>query len=192
MNDTARQIVETAIGMMCRGGYHAFSFRQIATELDIKSASIHYYFPSKSDLGSAAMRVYCDNFSTQLAALEKSPQPLAEYLKMFEKSLKRTKSGCLAGILASECGELPQELKDEVEVFRNRNLDWLQETLLAEQTDWTEKEAKAAAAMVFSSLQGALAFSAVSRDPKHLQRVTQALESFVLADREVLLSQRAS
>ena len=180
MNKTSRQIIETAIGMMCRGGYHAFSFRQIATELEIKSASIHYYFPNKSDLGAAAMRCYCERFFEQFEAIEESSPSLAFYMKLFEGSLKRTKSACLAGVLASECGELPNEVKDEVEVFRSRNLEWLKEALLTEQTDWSEEKAEATAALVFSSLQGGLAFAAMSREPQHLQRVIQAVETFVL------------
>lgn len=183
MNDTARQIVETAIGMMCRGGYHAFSFRQIATELDIKSASIHYYFPSKSDLGSAAMRFYCDDFCEQLSIFKKSSQPLDSYLKMYENSLKQTKAACLGGVLASEGGELPNEVKSEVEFFQNQNLNWLKEVILAEQKNRTEEEAEAVAEMIFFSLQGALAYAAMLCEPKHLQRVTLVLKLFVSGSR---------
>jgi len=60
MNERASQIIDTAIKMIREGGYHSFSFRQIATELGIKSASIHYHFPSKEDLGVAVMVRYTE------------------------------------------------------------------------------------------------------------------------------------
>ena len=179
MNNTAQKIVETAIGMMCQGGYHAFSFRQLANELDIKSASIHYYFPSKSDLGVAAMRVYSDKFSEQIHGLQKSSQPLMGYLKIFEKTLRQTQAACLAGILASECGELPPEVLTEVENFRNLNLEWIRETLVLQRSDWSKEEAARLAELTFSALQGALAFSAMSRKPENLKQVTKALESLL-------------
>ena len=60
---------------------------------------------------------------------------------MSEKLLKRTKSACLARVLVSECGELSDEVKDEVEVFQVRNLEWIKEAFLAEYRAWSEEKA---------------------------------------------------
>lgn len=37
-------------------GYNALSFRELAKEVGIKSASVHYHFPTKGDLGAALAR----------------------------------------------------------------------------------------------------------------------------------------
>ena len=68
MNERASQIIDSAIRMIRAGGYHSFSFRQIAAELGIKSASIHYHFPTKEDLGVALTKRYTENFVASLIA----------------------------------------------------------------------------------------------------------------------------
>ena len=41
-----------------RGGYHGFSFRNLAAEVGIKSASVHYHFSTKGDLVAALAERY--------------------------------------------------------------------------------------------------------------------------------------
>ena len=48
--NTRDKILELAQEAIATRGYSSFSFREIATELGIKSASIHYYFPTKEAL----------------------------------------------------------------------------------------------------------------------------------------------
>jgi len=43
---------------MRAGGFHACSFREIATDVGIKSASVHHHFPAKADLGAALVARY--------------------------------------------------------------------------------------------------------------------------------------
>ena len=51
MNDTRSEIVRLASELIRSIGYNAFSYTDISQKLHIKNAAIHYYFPSKSDLG---------------------------------------------------------------------------------------------------------------------------------------------
>src|SRR5438874_10921606 len=50
-------------------GYNALSFRELAKEVGIKSASVHYHFPTKGDLGAALARRYTEDGATYLAEL---------------------------------------------------------------------------------------------------------------------------
>ncbi len=43
-------------------GYGGLSFRELAKEVGIKSASIHHYFPTKGELGSALAARYTSDF----------------------------------------------------------------------------------------------------------------------------------
>ena len=57
--DTIRDaILSSAEARMRRGGFHGFSFRDLAADVGIKSASVHYHFPTKADLGVNLMRNY--------------------------------------------------------------------------------------------------------------------------------------
>ena len=51
--DTKQTILEAARRVVQSRGYNALSFRELAKEVGIKSASIHYHFPTKGDLGAA-------------------------------------------------------------------------------------------------------------------------------------------
>ncbi|WP_234804713.1 TetR/AcrR family transcriptional regulator [Sinorhizobium americanum] len=45
-----------------RTGYSGFSFREIAADVGVKSASVHYHFPTKEKLAAAVARRYTDRF----------------------------------------------------------------------------------------------------------------------------------
>jgi len=51
-------ILKAAEARIRRNGFHGFSFRDLAEDVGIKSASVHYYFPTKADLGVSLMRNY--------------------------------------------------------------------------------------------------------------------------------------
>ena len=53
---TVDRIRDVAESQVRSGGYHAFSFREISKQIGIKSASVHYHFPTRSDLGVAVAR----------------------------------------------------------------------------------------------------------------------------------------
>src|SRR5512139_2303324 len=56
--DTRQTIMDTARAMVQAKGYNALSFRELAKDVGVKSASIHYYFPTKGDLGAAVAQRY--------------------------------------------------------------------------------------------------------------------------------------
>ena len=53
MSETIDRLLDAAEDGMRLRGYHAVSFRELAMALGIKSASVHYYFRQKEDLGLA-------------------------------------------------------------------------------------------------------------------------------------------
>ena len=48
--DTRDKILKISTELIRKGGYNSFSFRDLAQKSGIKSSSVHYYFPTKSDL----------------------------------------------------------------------------------------------------------------------------------------------
>src|SRR5579862_1588267 len=57
-SSTRDRILDIAQRLIQSRGYNAFSFDDLAEELDIRTASIHYHFPTKADLGIALLRRY--------------------------------------------------------------------------------------------------------------------------------------
>ncbi len=171
---TVEKIIEVAELQARAGGYNALSFRVIAKQVGIKSASIHYHFATKADLGVAIAHRYTARFEQQLAKLaENSTQPsdrLEGYIALFVQALTVDKKMCLCGILAAESDLLPEALQRAVQVFFEVNVAWLHGALFADQP-----QAKAQAFFVLASLEGALLMSKVMQTDAPLEQVCKLL-----------------
>jgi len=176
MNERACQIIDCAIRMIREGGYHSFSFRQIATELGIKSASIHYHFPTKEDLGVAVTKRYTEIFLKTLNEPTNLKRPADFYIQTFQNSLEQHESACVCGILAAEAGRLPKVILDALSDFTSKNIAWLEEALRQQCPEWSEDKVKEFAVSIFSALEGGITFAALSEQPAHLQQVADWLK----------------
>src|SRR6201987_6515356 len=76
-SETAEQILELAEMLIQTRGYSAFSYQDIADSLGIRKASIHYHFPSKTDLGIAVVDRYVARFAAGLATISADPSQSA-------------------------------------------------------------------------------------------------------------------
>lgn len=127
--DTRETIMQAAQATVQARGYNALSFRELAKEVGIKSASIHYYFPTKGDLGAALARRYTDNavgyFEKLIAAGAPIPETFARYIAVFRAALQNDNRMCLYGVMAAEYGDLPEAVRVEVDAFSQANVDWL-------------------------------------------------------------------
>ena len=126
-----QQILDVAQSRVRTGGYNHFSFRDIADEVGIKSASVHYHFPTKADLGAELVRRYTDVFLGQLRSHETLAQqgldPLKYYVGKFRMALEKDGQMCLCGLLGAESSALPDSVKTEIQAFFECNIDWLSE-----------------------------------------------------------------
>ena len=128
-----REILDTAEWFVRTLGYNGFSFRDVAEEVGIKSASVHYHFPTKADLGAALARRYTDRFLETLGdPADPSVAPealLLRYTAAFRRALVEQGQMCLCGMLGAEIASLPGEVGGEVRGFFERNVDWLEVVL---------------------------------------------------------------
>ena len=67
--ETADQILDLAEMLIQTRGYTAFGYQDIADRLGIRKASIHYHFPSKTNLGAAVVDRYAARFDAALTAI---------------------------------------------------------------------------------------------------------------------------
>lgn len=181
-SDTATAILDAAEAMMRGGGYHAASFRDIAAAVAIKSASVHYHFPTKEDLGAAVLRRYLDRTLATLGdPLDptQSPQALLEaYVALFRHALGESGKNCLCGVMMMEAQGLPDKVSETARDFLQAHTDWLAAVFRRARPHTTEDELTGQAWLVHASLQGALAASLLVA-PSILDRVITQLQTFV-------------
>jgi TetR/AcrR family transcriptional repressor of nem operon len=154
------------------GGYSNFSFRELASEVGIKSASVHYHFPTKADLGAELAHQYTNTFLTTLgepAQLKASGKnPIDVYTQLFRSALVIDKKMCLCGLLGAESDSLPDKVRTEVKRFFNENLTWLTAAHAAN----GESEPERAAIKTVSLLEGAMMISKALEDNSYFDIVT--------------------
>jgi len=131
--DTAKQILDVAQQMVQTRGYNAFSYAHISAQVGIRKASIHYHFPSKSDLGKelvARFRVTFYNKLDQIDRVANDPcQKLEWYIQLYGDMLQEQRM-CLCGMLASDFTTLPEGVPQEVNQFFDDNVVWLTKVLV--------------------------------------------------------------
>ena len=157
--ETRQTIMTAARAMVQAHGYNALSFRELAKEVGIKSASIHYYFPTKGDLGAALARRYTEDGEEYLEGLlAASLDPAAcirKYTDIFRAALLNNNRMCLCGIMSAEHDDLPAEVRTEVDWFTGANVRWLAKVLSLSQPKVTEEATQQKALAIFSAIEGA-------------------------------------
>ena len=157
MSDTFDKILDSAERDVRLKGFHAVSFRDIASELGIKSASVHYHFPKKEDLGLALIERYSNRVfdAMELAADDaKTPEDYVDAMVgVYRSALHESDRICLCGMLGAESAGLPATMADAVSAFFNKNVDWLSSRL---PLDVSEDLRTARAASIVSILQGSM------------------------------------
>jgi TetR/AcrR family transcriptional repressor of nem operon len=115
-------------------GFNGFSYADVAAELSLTKASLHYHFPSKADLGEAIIARYAERFADALARIDTdgaaAPAKLAAYADLYAEVL-RDERMCLCGMLAAEYETIPSPIRGAVVRFLDDNEAWL--TLVLEQ-----------------------------------------------------------
>ncbi|MEM8629880.1 MAG: TetR/AcrR family transcriptional regulator [Pseudomonadota bacterium] len=128
--DTAGRIMDVAERLIRTGGYDAFSFREIATELGIKSASVHYHYATKADLVAAVAKRYTDRFIDALGDNSGDPEHMIDhFIANYRASVAHENLMCLCGMLGAEIARIPPSVADHVIQFFHQNLEWIRPVL---------------------------------------------------------------
>ena len=139
VRETQERILDVALRLMQMGGYHAFSYADVAAEVGITKASVHYHYPAKADLGTAALRHYRAWWRQQVRGLAAAPSAprgvsgvrdlsaealLCSYSRVYRDMLRDGRI-CLVAALAQECLLLPEGMQAELHGFYTEHEDWL-------------------------------------------------------------------
>lgn len=175
----ASEILDVAEIHMRQGGFDAVSFRDLATAVGVKSASVHYHFPAKSDLGQAVVARYRERLIEALGD-PNDGRTVGTQLKLlfdiYTAALKTGDSVCLCCQLGAEARYLPEEVAAEVGLFFEGIMGWTTKILAG---GTTPAKAKKLAAHVVSALQGAMVLAVAMDEPSHLKNTQSLLKRFV-------------
>ena len=159
---TATRILDSAERLAQVRGFNGFSYADVAAEVGITKASLHYHFRGKADLGEALMARYADRFRAALAAIDSdaqdAPTRLERYAQLYTDVLHGDRM-CLCGMLAAEYPTLPEPLRDAVTAFFDDNEAWLERVLDEGRRDGSlrfDGPVRDAARSIVSGLEGAL------------------------------------
>lgn len=131
MNDKPirERILDAAEIRARRGGYNAFSFRELADDVGVKSASVHYHFPTKPELAEALARRYAERAKAWLGDPEArtGDEAVARVTTMFRDALVKEDQMCLCGVFGAEKDGLPDTVNKAVAEFFQMLLQYLRE-----------------------------------------------------------------
>ena len=181
---TVDQILDVAERLAQTRGFNGFSYADVATELGITKAGLHYHYPTKADLGRALIERYSTTFGDALQAIEASgeqaPAQLERYVDIYAGVLKAGRI-CLCGMFAAEYTTLPDGMQKAIRGFFDLNERWLSRMLETGRKDGT-------LAFDGSPHEGAAAITAALEGAMLLARTYGGAERFRNASRRVLNS----
>ncbi len=159
---TPSQILDVAERLAQIRGFNGFSYADVAAELHITKAALHYHFATKAELGEALMERYATRFAQALAAVDTNvtdaPAKLDAYAGLYLDVLRNQRM-CLCGMLAAEYQTLPGRMQQAVIRFLDDNEAWLAGVLERGRRDSSLSftgPAREAAQMIVSGLEGAM------------------------------------
>ena len=166
MSDMKTAIMDAAERRIQLGGFGGFSFREVAADVGIKSASVHYHFPTKDDLGAAVLRRWSEHTSEVVnEELKKDPDPVKAWTKAFRGTAHSDAHMCPCTVLGAASQDLPVRVAKEVKNF----FKMCQKKMIAQGVS------PAGAANLLSTITGALVVANALRDTAEYDRATREL-----------------
>ncbi|MGA7326550.1 MAG: TetR/AcrR family transcriptional regulator, partial [Rhodomicrobium sp.] len=172
-------IVAAAERRMREGGFHGFSFREIAADVGIKSASVHHHFPTKEHLGAAVIKAYTKRFLEALGDpndARRTPRALLRYyVDCYRRALGKDWQMCLCGVITCERMSLPADVAQAAAEYFERNVAWL-EPVLRRKSPLAKIEAiRAEALRIITLLEGAMLVTKALNDNRAFELAAKSI-----------------
>ena len=185
--DTPSAILDLAERLVQVRGFNGFSYGDVASELGVTTAALHYHFAGKAELGAALIARYTARFGDALAEIEARgddpPTKLEAYAGLYLDVL-RDQRMCLCGMLAADYQTLPKQMRDAVVSFFDENEVWLARVLEQGKADGTlhfTGSATEAAQMIVGGLEGAMLVARPYGDTERFQTAADRLLASVVS-----------
>ena len=168
-NPTKTALLETAKAAIIQQGYKSVSFRELAVAVGIKSASVHYHFPTKNDLALALIQRHRDHLSATLVLPKRKKNPaqkaLNKFLDEIRSGLAADKALTLELVLASDSQLLDDACLAALNEIMQLQLDYLATLVSYMSKEWlTSEDTYNYAHQILASVQGAMLMTRLSED----------------------------
>lgn len=175
------KILNTAESLIQKMGYNAFSYKDIADVVGIKTSSIHYYYPTKEDLAVAVVDWQLNRLALFLNELKSNTslslqQRLLNLVdQVVSLTLHDEMKMCLGGMLASDVISLPEKVKVKVRFFFNVLEKWIKEEISKGNSNKTTENALFQSddlpRYLLVQLEGGLLMSRLYEDNSYIETV---------------------
>ncbi|MGH2640808.1 MAG: TetR/AcrR family transcriptional regulator [Actinomycetota bacterium] len=180
--NTAAQILDAAERFVQERGFNGFSYADVARELGVTKAALHYHFGSKAELGEALIDRYAARFFDALARVDVEKTDAGDKLRGYAQlytDVFRDDRMCLCGMLAADYTTLPDPMRERVVRFFDDYEVWLARVLEAGLKAGTIRfagPARSVARTLIGGLEGAML---VARPYHDLKRFRDAAELLI-------------
>lgn len=155
--DTRQAIIAAATATVMTDGYNALSFRDLASDVGIKSASVHHHFPTKGDLAEALVVRFAEDFVKRMEPLTvlSFEEAIDGYVGLFRSAFVGRNRMCLAGMMSAEISALPQAAQERLEDFVEAHKAFLRGALAKKYKRMAADKLDARAMAIFAAMEGA-------------------------------------
>jgi TetR/AcrR family transcriptional repressor of nem operon len=168
--DTVEAIMDATERRIRTAGYSGFSFREVAADVGVKSASVYYHFPTKSALAAAVARRYNSRaLDAANAAVSAGQDVVQAWRAVFRSALQDGAKMCLCGSLGATVGDLTPEVANEVRRFFDESIASLVAGGLTAER----------ATQALATLEGAMLMASTQSDLAIFDRATAQLGSAI-------------
>jgi TetR/AcrR family transcriptional repressor of nem operon len=127
--DTKSKILDLGETLLLKKGFNGFSYADIAASMGIKTSSIHYHFPGKSDLGLGIIQRARQRFKkwgeSKQTAMMNDWEKLDSFFHIYRYYLTKKESVCLSGALETDFATLPSAMQEEAKGLVSDLLTWM-------------------------------------------------------------------
>jgi TetR/AcrR family transcriptional regulator, transcriptional repressor for nem operon len=127
--DTRTALLNCAEDALRTRGFDGFSYADLAVEVGIRKASIHYHFPTKADLALALIERYSENFFAALDAITVANTVGGDRLKAYVEVCRRALDGgnklCLCVAFCTGRDGLSVAVLAKLDMFHATVTTWL-------------------------------------------------------------------
>ncbi|GAA6137977.1 TetR/AcrR family transcriptional regulator [Arenicella sp. 4NH20-0111] len=184
MSEKRRKLEQAATEAVQKIGLTNLSFRALADEVGIKSASVHYYFPGKSDLAATLIEGYSEKFSALLSESSSESSSLQStmtaFMSIFEQVLADGKF-CLCGMMAAEVESLDSNSRALLQSYFEVSEAWLTKLMDSHRDELsTSLPSQTLARVIMSGMEGAILLDRVGGGKKRLDAQKELIHSLLL------------
>jgi TetR/AcrR family transcriptional repressor of nem operon len=177
---TREQLLNHAQILIRQRGYNGFSYRDLAEHVGVKTASIHYYFPTKEDLLLEVVNDYAARVSANINAIDETlsaKDQLDRYAQLFANA--PSDQICLCGTLAADLASLSERSRQTLQAFYRVHEAWLAKVMARAQVDGTLKtsgDCESDGRWLFAAFQGGLMSSRLFQNASRLNDVMASVQ----------------